>query len=208
VVVLPVEDPTLGGEAALLEHEKAEFEAELGTRVEIVASDPGEGVARWLLRLDGGTDSPATITFDPDARVIVSRASDLGGLFESVNLWRTLMRTGCASLAAADCADVEEAIARVEAEVADTYPAFALRGLDWAEVCARHTDLVRTAGDPLAALQRWLAELQDGHTWAWAPIGNRRTPCELRTEPRRSCASRPARAWKRPSPDDLAPVCW
>jgi hypothetical protein len=103
---------------------------------------------------------------------VISRASDVDGLFESVNLWRTLMRTGCASLAAADCADVEEAIARVEAEVADTYPAFALRGLDWAEICARHTDLVRTAGDPLAALQRWLAELQDGHTWAWAPIGN------------------------------------
>ncbi len=39
-------------------------------------------------------------------------------------------------------------------------------------ICARHADRVRAADDPLAALQRWLAELRDGHTWAWAPVGN------------------------------------
>ena len=172
VVVLPVEDPTLGGEAALLEHEKAEFEVELGTNVEVVADDPGDGVARWLLRLDGDTGSPPTISFDPETRLIVSRASDVGGLFESVNLWRTLIRTGRGSLAARDCADLEEAIARVEAEVTDTYPSFELRGLDWPEICARHVERVRSSDDPLAAVQRWLAELQDGHTWAWAPTGN------------------------------------
>ncbi|MGH3078092.1 MAG: hypothetical protein ACRDPZ_07900 [Gaiellaceae bacterium] len=59
VVVLPAEDPTLGGEAALLEHERAEFEAELGTTVEISVTDPGEG-PRWLLRLDGEPGAPAT----------------------------------------------------------------------------------------------------------------------------------------------------
>ena len=172
VVVLPAEDPTLGGEAALLEHEKAEFEAELGTSVEIAAVDPGESVARWLLQLDGDADGPPTISFDPEARLVVSRAADVAGLFESVNLWRTLARTGSASVAAADCGDLDEASARVEAEVADTYPSFELRGLDWEAICADHVDRVRVADDPLAALQRWLAELQDGHTWAWAPIGN------------------------------------
>jgi carboxyl-terminal processing protease len=171
VVVLPAEDPTLGGEAALLEHERAGFEAELGTTVEISVTDPGEG-PRWLLRLDGEPGAPATIEFDPDQLLIVSRASDVGGLFESVNLWRTRVRTGGATLAATDCADLEAVIERVEAEVADTYPSFELRGLDWATICERHADRVRAADDPLAALQRWLAELQDGHTWAWAPIGN------------------------------------
>jgi carboxyl-terminal processing protease len=169
--VLPREDPTLGGSAPLLELEKAEFEAELGTSVEISETDPGGG-ARWLLRLDGEPGEPPTIAFDPDARLIVSRAADVNGLFESVNLWRTLSRTGGGELAVADCPDLDAAITRVEAEVADTYPAFALRGLDWAEICARHMERVRAAQDPLAALQRWLAELQDGHTWAWAPVGN------------------------------------
>ena len=179
VVVLPPENPTLGGEAALLEHERAEFEAEVGTRVEISETDPGEG-ARWLLRLDGEPGASATIDFDPEARLVVSRAADVGGLFESINLWRTVSRDGGGTLAAIDCPDLEAVIERVEAEVADTYPSFGLRGLDWAAICARHVDQVRAAEDPLAALQRWLAELEDGHTWAWAPLGN--LPYAVRVE--------------------------
>ena len=169
--MLPREDPTLGGEAELLELEKAEFEAELGTRVEISASDPGEG-PRWVLRLDGEPGSAPTIAFDLRERLITSRAVDVGGLFESVNLWRTLSRAGGGTLAVTDCADLDEVIARIEAEVADTYPSFGLHDLDWPEICARHVPLVREADEPLAALQRWLAELRDGHTWAWAPVGN------------------------------------
>lgn len=51
VIVLPESDPTLGGELELLELERAEFEAELGTNVELSTLDPGEG-ARWLLVVD------------------------------------------------------------------------------------------------------------------------------------------------------------
>jgi carboxyl-terminal processing protease len=171
VVVLPEEDPTLGGEAELLELERAEFEAELGTAVEISAVDPGEG-PRWLFLLDREPDEPPTIAYDPGAQLVVSRAADVGGLFESVNLWRTLARDGGPELAATDVPDLDAAIERVEVEVADTYPSFGLHGLDWAEICARHVDGVRAPDDPLAALQRWLAELRDGHTWAWSPDGN------------------------------------
>jgi len=171
VIVVPAEDPTLGGEAELLELEKAEFEAELGTAVAIATDDPRDG-PRWLLRLDGDPGEPATISFDQDAGVIVSRAADVGGLFESVNLWRTLARTGARRLAVGDLPDVEAAVARIEAEVADTYPSFELHGLDWSVLCARHADRARAAGDPLPALQRWLAELHDGHTWVWVPVGN------------------------------------
>jgi carboxyl-terminal processing protease len=171
VVVLPAEDLTLGGEAELLELERAEFEAELGTAVEISTTDPGVG-PRWLLRLDGEPEEPPAISFDRDAGIIVARGSDVGGLFEAVNLWRTLARTGAHELAVGDLPDLKAAIERVQAEVADTYPSFALHDLDWPELCARHAPLVREADDPLAALQRWLAELHDGHTWAWAPVGN------------------------------------
>lgn len=73
---------------------------------------------------------------------------------------------------AVDCADVEEAIERVIDEVADTYPAFALRELDWTEICARHVDRVRAGVDRLPALQAWLTELEDGHTWVWPSVGN------------------------------------
>ncbi len=169
--MLPREDFTLGGEAELLELEKAGFEAELGTRVEISATDPGEG-PRWVLRLDGEPGSAPTITFNRGERLITSRAADAVGLFESVNLWRTLSRAGGGTLAVTDCAGLDELVACIEAEVADTYPSFGLHGLDWPEICARHVPQVREADDPLAAVQRWLAELRDGHTWAWAPVGN------------------------------------
>jgi carboxyl-terminal processing protease len=49
--------------------------------------------------------------------------------------------------------------------VADTYPSFELRGLDWGAICAHHVGRVRAAADPLAALQEWTAELGDAHTW-------------------------------------------
>jgi carboxyl-terminal processing protease len=171
VIVLPEQDPTLGGNAPLLELERAEFEAELGTHVEVATADPGEG-PRWLLVVDRGHDGPPTIAFDREARLVVSRAADADGVMETLSLWRTVARAGGGAVAAVDCADREQAIERVVVEVADTYPAFELRGLDWQEICSRNVDAVRAAADPVAAIQRWLAELEDAHTWVWAPFGN------------------------------------
>ena len=92
------------------------------------------------------------------------------------------MRDGDGAVAATDCANVEQAIARVRDEVADTYPSFRLRRLDWPSICAEHEEKVLRAGaDPLPAFQRWLAELQDGHTWAWRMDGN--LPYALRVTP-------------------------
>jgi carboxyl-terminal processing protease len=168
--VLPESDPTLGGELPLLKIERPALEAELGAPVDFVAEDPRSG-ARWLLVADDAHVGPATLEVDRDARLIVSRGRDVGGLFESMNLLRTAVRCG-GPIAAVDCRDVDEAIERVVDEVADTYPSFELRGLDWEGICERHVDRVREAEGALAAFQRWLAELQDGHTWAWMPVGN------------------------------------
>ena len=170
VVVLPESDPTLGGELELLELERAEFQAELGTSVELSSVDPGVG-ARWLLVIDEHDDAPPRTEIAAGSRLIVSRGADVGGLFEAMSLLRTAVRRG-ERVEATDCGDVDQAIERVVDEVADTYPAFELRGLTWSEICARNVELVRRATDPLAALQAWLAELQDGHTWVWAPVGN------------------------------------
>jgi carboxyl-terminal processing protease len=121
--------------------------------------------------MDEAHEGPATVEHDHDAKLIVSRAADVGGLFDSMNMLRTAVRTGERTTADA-CDGIDEAIVRVVDEVADTYPSFALRGLDWGEISARHVDRVRAAADPLPALQEWLAELQDGHTWVWRPVGN------------------------------------
>ncbi len=113
--------------------------------------------------------------------MVVSRARDLEGLFEGLNLWRTVRRTRRAARAT-DCASLDEAADRIETEVADTYPAFELRGLDWPAICARHRERLIGATDPLAAAQRWLAELEDSHTWVWPGHGN--LPYVLEVGPR------------------------
>src|SRR5436190_7249404 len=176
-IVLPAEDPTLGGELPLLELERAGFEAELGAPVRFTTADPVVG-PRWNLVLDPQREAPPATAWDPAERVITSCGSDVGGLFEALNLWRTVRRRGGGSVEARDCTDRGETIERVVREVADTYPAFALRGLDWPAICARHDDDVRQADDTLAALQRWIAELGDAHTWVWPRHGN--LPCALR----------------------------
>jgi carboxyl-terminal processing protease len=171
VVVLPSADPSLGGARALIELEPAAFEAELGAPVELVEADPGEG-ARLLLTLDEEHDGPATMSFEPGSILLEARARDAAELLEALNLLRTAVRLG-GEVAATDCETIDEAIERVVLEVADTYPAFGLRGLDWPAICRRHVPLVSQArDDPLPAFQRWLAELEDGHTWVWPLLGN------------------------------------
>jgi hypothetical protein len=59
------------------------------------------------------------------------------------------------------------AVDRVYTEVANTYPAFALRGLDWDQITQRHAHLVELHGEEfLLGVQRWIAELGDAHTSA------------------------------------------
>jgi carboxyl-terminal processing protease len=170
VVVLPAADPTLGGNVDLMELERAAFEAELGAPVELAVNDPGAG-ARVTLELAAEYEGPATVAYRAEDRLVAARAADVEGLFESLNLLRSVLRAGGA-MESRDCVDLDEAIGRISDEVGDTYPAFALRGLDWRSICEAHADRVRQAEDPLAALQRWLAELEDGHTWVWPALGN------------------------------------
>ena len=150
-IVLPAGEPTLGGTLELLELERAGFEAELGAPVAFATSDPGAG-PRWLLVLDPEHETPPVTVWEPGADVVVSRARDLEGLFEGLNLWRTARRTRRAARAT-DCASLDEAADRIETEVADTYPAFELRGLDWQAICARHRERLTEGADPLAAVQ-------------------------------------------------------
>jgi carboxyl-terminal processing protease len=158
----------------LIARERFEFEVEMGTPVEIRQQAPEEG-PRFLLgprranpAFDGLDLPPVdvpTLRFDRSRDLLVADAPDLGGVVESLSLLRTLATSGGDLVTAADCDDLSEAVRRIEREVATTYPAFELRGLDWPAICARHVDRVLSAVDPLAAMQRWVAELEDMHTW-------------------------------------------
>lgn len=64
-----------------------------------------------------------------------------------------------------DCDSIDGAIERVRDEVANSYPAFKVRELDWASICDKHIPLVRQSSDSVVAFQSWLSDLQDAHTW-------------------------------------------
>jgi carboxyl-terminal processing protease len=158
----------------LIMRERFELEVELGAPVEIRHNAPEEG-PRFLLgprranpAFDGLDLPPVdvpTLRFDRSHGLLIADAPDLGGVVESLSLLRTMSTAGVDLVTATDCHDLSEAVRRIEREVATTYPAFELRGLDWPEICARHVDRVLSANDPLAAMQRWVAELEDMHSW-------------------------------------------
>jgi carboxyl-terminal processing protease len=100
---------------------------------------------------------------DRAGEVLVAAAADLDGAVEALSLLRTLRCTGRRHLEARAAGSVDEAIRRLEREVAWTYPAFALRDLDWSLLCDRSRGGVDPA-DPLPGLQRWVAHLADAHT--------------------------------------------
>ncbi|MFS8531358.1 hypothetical protein, partial [Sphaerobacter thermophilus] len=181
-VVLPRDGAALGpdGERALagfrelLYRERAEIEAECGVPARFVDTDPGEG-PRWLI--GPAACNPAISTYprrgegqagvwlDREREVLITDAPDLFGVIEAISLIRTLVMTGQDAVFVSECRDLDEAIERITREVGWTYPSFALRGLDWEAICARHREEAARASDPLAAMQTWLAELQDAHTW-------------------------------------------
>ena len=206
-VILPSEPGPLGpdgadalaGLALLIRTEPGELAVELGAPVTFPAADPGGG-PRFLvgpaacnpaLRAAGWVPATRpTLDLDRAQALLVADAPDLAGILETLNLLRTLGMTGATHLESADCRTLDEAVARVVAEVGWTYPAFGLRGLDWAAICARHAAAARRAADPLPALQRWLAELQDAHTWARPDPPPVPLPYSLRLDPPRAVFTR------------------
>lgn len=165
----------LEGMNTLIQQEPQEFVVELGAPVRFTHEDPGEG-PRFLIGpaicnphieiyTREGEHNPG-LWLSREQQTLVADAPDLNGIYESLNLLRTLRMKGQSSITATPARDLDEAITRIVDEVGWTYPSFQLRNLDWPAICARHIPLVKAAADdPLPAMQEWIAELQDGHTW-------------------------------------------
>lgn len=157
------------------------FARELGAPLEFVDEPRGPcflvGPARLNPALGGDGVTEGRLAFDAERGRLVADGPDFGAVFEALDLLRSLGDTSD-SLRSADCADAAEAVARVQREVARTWPGFALHGIDWDAVCAEHAPGVLTAADPLPALQAWLAALGDGHTWVRSAESLGFSPCE------------------------------
>jgi carboxyl-terminal processing protease len=177
--------PLLG----LVRAERAEFEAVLGTSVEFVR-DARPGRQRWrICSRTAAQDYPA-LTWDPVRGVLTSWADTTAEFASTLNLLHTLAHshTTTVSTATVSTATVTavsaapttssgEAFDRIYTEVANTFPGFALRGLDWDRITERHAHVRELDGEEFTVgVQRWIAELGDAHTAARPPTGRFHPP--------------------------------
>jgi carboxyl-terminal processing protease len=159
---------------ALIAREIYEFETELGAPVNL-ATKPGSKEPRFLIgpaNLNPAfselgmlpADEPS-VWVEPKNRLLVADGPGLDSVVESLSLLRTLTSSKAARVTASWSQSLEDCIERIEQEVAWTYPAFHLRGVNWDELASRHRVRVLDAANPFTAMQRWIAELGDMHTW-------------------------------------------
>ena len=172
-VALPSEGAphyALAATTELLTREATELALELGAPVCLEAG-ASDARPRLELRVDPALAVP-TLTLDREAGVLIAGGADLDGAVEALSLLRTLRCTGQLHHEARPAVSVDEAIERLEREVAWTYPAFGLRGIDWPQLCTQFRGRVDPV-DPLPGLQRWIARLGDAHTRVRAtdPVG-------------------------------------
>jgi carboxyl-terminal processing protease len=146
----------------LFEEQRAALERELELPFTF-ADDAPQSSAAWRIGL-GGFEGP-TLTLDRARAQLVSGGRTLDEIEETFSHLRSLHRFAGGTWVLGDCTSVDDAIERLTAEVATSYPAFAYRGISWEALCARYSPLVKESHDPIAAMQEWLAQLHDGHTW-------------------------------------------
>jgi len=113
----------------------------------------------WIVRFGGEEPTHHLV-----AGRLITEAPDADGLLEALSTLRSLARWGEGSWPVRDCVDTETMIACIRQEIADCWPSFQLRSIDWARVCERWEPRVRAASDPIDAAARWVAELGDAHT--------------------------------------------
>jgi carboxyl-terminal processing protease len=158
----------------LFQQDRAALETELGARLLLDESPPGEAGATWLLgpaactpellRLGLGASTVPVLRRIRAQRLLVSDAPDAAGLFESLSLLRSFAWTSGDALEARPCDSTEQAFMRVAEEIAHTWPSFQRRGISWREVCIRRADAMSMSLQPLDTLRAMVAELEDAHT--------------------------------------------
>lgn len=204
-VILPTPDEpdiqNVGGFCMLLRREHVEMEVELGCPVEFATEEqPGSlaplvligpaslnpALRRYLQRVDRAAAMVPHVLIDrPHAVVVLDGATiwDVGMAFQHL---RTAIRTGQADSHPAAPASTKETLDLIAREVGATYPAFAVRGIDWSRTFRAHAGEIERTHADLPSLQRLLADLQDAHTWARTSTVNARLPYRVWAAPMRA----------------------
>lgn len=147
----------------LLELEHREFESVLGQPVKFSAESATDDHV-WQVRIDPQI-SQVELRSDPMPPRLVSvvpRGEDLG---QSLNLLHALAHTDQEVLGFAELESYQDVVTRIRTMIANVYPYFDLRGLDWTQICTRYEDIAELPADQFwTQAQRWVAHLGDAHT--------------------------------------------
>lgn len=167
----------------LIEEHKNGIGRELGCSLEFTTNTDIEG-AKWLIgplkanpsiqQLGFEHASGPQIYLDRKKGLLVTDGSTSEEVMETFSWLRSLHKRQDGLWKIETCSSTDEAVERIFEEVQSSFPAFDSRNLNWKEISDHHIPLVRSAADPIAAMQRWLAELGDSHTWIRPnpPYGN------------------------------------
>lgn len=185
----------------LLRRERAELEVELGCHVEFSDDalagqvDPARarvliGPARrnpallhFLQRSGRQAAETPRVVIDWPGAVVALDGPTIGDVGTAFQLLRSAIRTGQTDTSVTEPDSVRDTLGLIDREVAATYPAFALRGIDWAGVCATHASDLHDDDADLPSLQRLFSDLDDAHTWARELATNARLPYRVWATP-------------------------
>jgi carboxyl-terminal processing protease len=174
--------------------ESAELTAELGCPVEFATAAHLPGADCTFLIGPGNLNpsisntgfEPAvepTVRVDRHRSIVVVDGPTVSDTSDAFQLLRTAIRSGQPVTTADRPESTSEVLDVLSSEIWNTYPAFALRDLDWPEIFSRHQDPIREADASLPSLQRLFAELQDAHTWVKDKSFSGRLPYRAWIEP-------------------------
>lgn len=188
----PRERRRLADLPALFAHAATALSRELGAPV-VISTDPGEHSAdpRWLIGPWGcsaavravlpASKEPRTF-LDRRRKLLISDGPDFDAVLETFGQLRTLGRLADGLHPVRSCRDAADVATVIATEVADCWPSFQLRGIDWAALVRDWAPKVRSSPKPLEVAERWLACLGDAHTTVrpTGPVG--RPDLEVRVE--------------------------
>ncbi len=183
-------DQAKGFQTLFNEHRHS-LEDELGCKMEFT-TDSNVAGPRWLIgptkcntaiqMLDHPMPSGSEIFLDRKSKILISNGSNPEEVTESFSYLRSLGKFEGGLWKIGSCKNLDDAISLIYNEVKITYPSFVNKKLNWENISQHHMPLVKTAKDPIAAMQRWISELNDAHTWVrpFPPLGT--FPYDLKIE--------------------------
>ncbi len=153
--------PLSEGVQRLLADETEEFEAVLGRSVSFRPAQPGESA--WVVEVPEGAQTLPQLRWESPDR-LVSVAGTEQDLVATINAMHSLAYRDTDTVTVEPAASVSDAVALIRDEIANTYPYFALRDIDWDDISARHVNAVPHRSDFASFAAAWVAELGDAHT--------------------------------------------